>query len=489
MDISRAFDRVWHKGLMVKLENNGIKGNLLNWFHNYLSGRLQRVTFNGVQSQLMPINAGVLQGSILGPILFLLYINDITHDQICNNNLFADDASVMETNDSFQTTIDNITLELSRIERWGAKWLITFSIPKTVFMIFSSKPNLPAVQPLIFCGGNLRQVESHTHLGMTLTRNLDWTLHINSILAKAYQRLNLLKMLRKILPREILVTLYFSMTRSILDYGCQVYCSLTVADSERLEQLQYRAGLIITGGIQGTSYQNVLNELGWSTLSERRLYFQASLMYKVVHGLCPVFFQNCIMDREPRNLRVSLRNADHLQIPRFRLRKTEKSFRVSSIRLWNSLPRSLRRSPSLLSFKLTYKKEFFPPVRRDFNVCIGPPKFSYLLYRFRLGFTTLNSDLGRRNIINDCTCACGTSPETYLHYFLECNHFNVQRNRLLHELDIILQGRVFQNPLILNRELLNILLNGITPHNKDNVKVFKAVLNFIIETRRFTGNL
>jgi hypothetical protein len=212
MDISKAFDRVWHKGLLVKLENNGIQGCFLQWIRNYLTNRSQRVVINGVRSRTLPVTSGVLQGSILGPIF-------------CTNKLFADDASIMESNRDIQTSIGKISNELTRIERWAIKWLVTFNIPKTVYMVFSNKPIPSNVRPFFFCGDYLKSTDTHTHLGVTLTHNLNWNPHINSILTKSYQRLNMLRLLSKPVPRQTLITLYYTMIGSILDYGCVVYCS------------------------------------------------------------------------------------------------------------------------------------------------------------------------------------------------------------------------------------------------------------------------
>jgi uncharacterized protein YuzB (UPF0349 family) len=213
----------------------------------------------------MKIEAGVPQGSVLCPILFLIYINDISEGSFCPTNIFADDASLMECNESLLVSVEIVSNDLARIERWAAKWLITFNLVKTVSMIFSNKNNPPLVPQIMFYGRFIQQVDSHCHLGMTFTKNLNWNQHVDNVLRKTNQRL------------------YFPLARhsmilSVIDYGCQVYCGLTAADVNRLEQLHYRAGIIITGSIKNSSYAKIVTELGWTTLSERRNYVQACLM-------------------------------------------------------------------------------------------------------------------------------------------------------------------------------------------------------------------
>jgi hypothetical protein len=172
------------------------------------------------------------------------------------------------------------------------------------------------------------------------------------------------------------------MILSVIDYGCQVYYGLIAADVNRLEQLHYRAGMIITGSIKNSSYAKILTELGWTTLSERRNYFQACLMYKIVNGL-----KNLILNRRPaHHLRMNLRNADHLPVPRFRLKTFKINFKVSGIRLWNTLPRNMRNCSTTGSFKHDYKIVHFPKGRPELG--FGSRRAVQLLCRFRLGYTT-----------------------------------------------------------------------------------------------------
>ena len=124
-DISKAFDRVWHAGLLTNLSSIGITGQLNNWFSNYLSGRAQRVVLGSEQSDLMPIKAGVPQGSVLGPILFLVYINDIADELECRVSLFADDNILYIFADTVDECANVLNRDLEEMENWAYTWLVT----------------------------------------------------------------------------------------------------------------------------------------------------------------------------------------------------------------------------------------------------------------------------------------------------------------------------------------------------------------------------
>ena len=138
-DISKAFDRVWHRGLLAKLYHYGIIGNLHKWFENYLTDRIQRVTIPGGSSDWVSVNAGVPQGSILGPLLFLLYINDIVHEINSSIRLFADDTSIYIIVDFPDSAAQILNIDLERIANWAAKWLVNFNANKNESMLISAK--------------------------------------------------------------------------------------------------------------------------------------------------------------------------------------------------------------------------------------------------------------------------------------------------------------------------------------------------------------
>ena len=135
-DISNAFDRVWHKGLLYKLETAGISGSLLSWFTDYLNDRLQRVVLPGGSSAWTPIKAGVPQGSILVPLLFLLYINDIVEDINSSIRLFADDTSLYIIVDGTIQAAETPNLDLEKVSLWAQQWLVTFNPAKSDLYYF-----------------------------------------------------------------------------------------------------------------------------------------------------------------------------------------------------------------------------------------------------------------------------------------------------------------------------------------------------------------
>ena len=184
-DISKAFDRVWHAGLIHKLQAVGVCGSVLKWFKNYLSNRKQRVVLPGITSDWVYILAGVPQGSILGPLLFLLYINDIVNDIGANIRLFADDTSLSIIVENPVMAAACLNTDLSKLSHWAATWLVLFNPTKTESLIFSRKLNKPLHPPLFMENQQIVEVESHKHLGVILSADCTWHKHIKYITDKA----------------------------------------------------------------------------------------------------------------------------------------------------------------------------------------------------------------------------------------------------------------------------------------------------------------
>ena len=185
-DISKAFDRVWHKGLLHKLACMGISGSLLQWFQSYLSNRRQRIVLNGVESNWADVLAGVLQGSILGPLLFLIYINDIVNNIRSSISLFADDTSIYIIIDDPQTAAFILNSDLDTINVWANDWLVDFNPTKTTSLLISHRQLSIAHPPLEMNNVILNETTSHRHLGLTFSNTCNWSDHIRRVTDTAW---------------------------------------------------------------------------------------------------------------------------------------------------------------------------------------------------------------------------------------------------------------------------------------------------------------
>ena len=226
-DISKAFDRVWHRGLLFKLESIGVSDSLLSWFKSYLADRKQRVVLPGAVSAWKYIKAGVLQGSILGPLLFLIYINDIVVDIHSSIRLFADDTSLYIVVDNPQQAANLLNADLAKIHLWASRWLVSFNPSKSESMTLSRKQNKPLHPPLNMAQLNINEVTSHKHLGLIFSDDGSWHEHIDHIKAKSWFRLNIMRKLKFQLDRKLLEIMYTSFIRPLLEYSNVVWDNCT----------------------------------------------------------------------------------------------------------------------------------------------------------------------------------------------------------------------------------------------------------------------
>ena len=343
LDVSKAFDKVWHPGLLFKLRQLGISDNLVAWIDSYLSNRSQRVIIHGQSSSWLPIEAGVPQGSILGPLLFLVYVNDLVDNITCDVRLFADDTSLLEVvNDPIETS-NHLNINLSVIHNWGKLWRVTFNALKSLSVIFSTKLVKPHHPPVRLGDSEIPAADSHIHLGITLSSNLSWHAHITRITTKASQRIALLRRFKYKLSRKALIKLYLTMVRPILEYGCVLFDNCGHGLSDLIESIQFGAAKICTGALRHTSHANLLRELGWTTLASRRKYFKLLLLYKMYHNLTPSYLSQLI---PPTINARNLRHVSSIRPINCKTNRLSKSFLRDTIKVWNNLPSDIRDSTS-----------------------------------------------------------------------------------------------------------------------------------------------
>ena len=479
LDISKAFDRVWHAGLLDKLKGSGIRGRLLLWLKSYLTDRQQRVTINGARSPWGKILAGVPQGSVLGPLLFLIFINDITHViRRCNIRLFADDTCLFIEVDEPTEAADILNQNLQQIQEWADKWLVSFSPPKTKELLISNKAPRDH-PPLVLNNERITRVKHHKHLGIYLSDNLGWKKHAEETANKANRCLGILRPLKFILDRASLETLYKSFVRPILEYADIVW---DAPDAHRhgldiLERVQTEAARIVTGATARCSTENLYKEAGWEKLSLRRRLHRSTMMFKIMTGLAPESLLQKIPNRVEARTRYRLRNRGDIQVPFTRLVSYTQSFFPTAVRLWNEFTNALTNSPSVAAFKYNYLKAT-PRPRTNPLVYRGERRVAVSHSRMRIGCSGLNADLCRELHVLDsaaCTCPSG-DDETADHYLLHCEKYRAERH-------IMITNLAQLEHLQPNCELL--LHGDPTKTLEHNTEIFKQVHQFIKTSKRF----
>ena len=281
LDTSKAFDRVWHEGLLYKLRRYGISGKLLLLMQSFLTNRKQRTALNGKTTERGAIEAGVPQGSILGPLFFLIYVNDLTDGLKCNAKLFADDTSIFTVVHDPNAAAVDLNHDLSLINLWAQKWRMSFNPDpnkQAVEMTFSKKKSPVNRPPIFFNKVPVKNVQEQKHLGIILDSKLSFASHIKAVISKSRQGIGMLRLLSKYLPRHTLDEMYKLYVRPHLDYGdviyhipqnvCEISHSVVLTNQmEKLESVQYSAALAVTGAWKGTSRDKLYGELGWESLN------------------------------------------------------------------------------------------------------------------------------------------------------------------------------------------------------------------------------
>ena len=225
IDLQKAFDTVNHSILLQKLEHYGIRGVTLDWFTSYLSGRKQYVSVNGHTSAKLEITCGVPQGSVLGPLLFLIYINDLPNvSKYLSFYLFADDTNIYFKSHDLAHLQKIMNRELKKVRKWLDGNRLSLNIDKTNFVVFHS-PHKKIDDPVVIRFGRkkIRRENCVKFLGILLDSNLSWKYHVNELSKKLSRTIGIFYKIRHFVPLEILKILYYSLFFSFVSYGISVW--------------------------------------------------------------------------------------------------------------------------------------------------------------------------------------------------------------------------------------------------------------------------
>lgn len=338
MDFSKAFDKVPHKRLISKLSWLGITGPTLSWISDFLHDRTQRVLLEGETSTPRPVTSGVPQGTVLGPILFLAYINDLPSSiKHSNIRLFADDCvlykQILSPSDS-----DLLQQDLSAVQDWETTWLMEFNVDKC-FTMRCTHSKKPIPNDYWLHSKPLQLVEDTKYLGVTLANDLTWRKHISKTVGQASKTLNFLNRTLKITSTKTKAQAYKALVRPKLEYASSVWDPHHKVWIDALERVQNRAARFATNRWHNTSsVTNMKEHLGWEPLQARRKVTRLIMFYKINFNLVyihlPTYFQ-----LSSNTLRTH--HSFHYMIPAVNKDCLKFSFYHRTIRDWNSLPSGL----------------------------------------------------------------------------------------------------------------------------------------------------
>ena len=355
LDFSKAFDLVNHSLLLQKLSAYKLSDPSLKWFESYLSNRQQVISNGQVLSKYNTVLTGVPQGSVLRPILFLLFINDLP---LCStfskSDLFADDSTIHYSDVSTTSIQHKLQFDLDQISAWCSRNKMHINISKTNAMLIGSRFRL-----LHSSGFNLslndtilKQVSSQKLLGVHIDNSLTWDIHIEKLCGSVAQRITLLSLLSKYLPRPSLVLYFTSYILPLFDYGCIIWGSTSTRNLDRLNKLLKRAARIILRADFYTPSSVLFSTLNWLTVEQRIIYHKVIMVYKSLNNLSPDYISDLLTYRsQTTNRQLRSTSNFNLHVPRFNTNYFQNSFQVSSALLWNNLPSEIRNAASLAIFK------------------------------------------------------------------------------------------------------------------------------------------
>ena len=362
IDLKKAFDTVDHDILCQKLQHYGVCQRELSWFKSYLSNRKQFCRVSGTDSKAEDITIGVPQGSCLGPLLFLIYINDLPL-AITNSNtsMYADDTSICYHSHDITQLNEAINRDLYSLEKWLEGNKLSLNVVKTRAMLISTKQKYKALQNqsqdlhLKIKGVELDTVTNTRYLGVNIDSSLDWKDHIKAISTKVSRAVGFLKYTRNFLPQDTLKTLYTGIVEPHFRYCCSVWGSCGKTDLNQLQKLQNRAARIVTNSSYDAPSKPLLQKLEWKTIVELIANETKMMVFKSLNDFGPQYMLNMFTKNSQLSERNLRNTTTDLRLPLRKSTAGQKSFSYRGAKMWNSLSTECKETRSLRVFKSLLK--------------------------------------------------------------------------------------------------------------------------------------
>lgn len=347
LDFRKAFDKVPHKRLLKKLWGYGIRGKVYSWVKEFLSDRSQKVVVNGRQSKTAKVTSGIPQGSVLGPILFLVFINDLPDTIIACMKLFADDAKIFGRVNTIRQA-ETVQTSLNNAVDWARIWKMNYHLKKCKHLHIGNHDinyqyKMETEQESII----VEKVTTEKDLGVTIDTSLKFSEHINNKVNKANRNVGLIFRTFTFMDPEMFLNLYKSIVRPHLEYAATIWSPMFKKDKVIIENVQRRATRLVKS-IQHLSYPERLRSLGLPSLEYRRDRADLIQVYKILHDIDKVdkdklFTRSTYTSTRGHSLKLFKK--------RFRLQIRANFFSNRVVENWNSLSEDIVNTPSLNAFK------------------------------------------------------------------------------------------------------------------------------------------
>ena len=358
LDIKKAFVSINHGILLNKMKKRfGISSIELKWFESYLTNREQQCSINEQLSSKKTITCGVPQGSILGPLLFLLYINDLPE---CLRSttpcMYADDTQIFSSSyDANELTI-KLNSDLAHVRNWLIENNLKLQMhpSKSKFMFIGSSYNLNnknTEKPVVVNNIPVSRTDTHKCLGVQVDEKLSWDSHIDMIYKKVSAGIGAMRRIKPFVPVDTLEKVYKSLVQPYFEYCSPPWDNYGKLLKDKLQRFQSLAARVLTGANYDIRSADIIQTLSWDTLDAKRLRAKSTLMYKILNDDTAPNLMNSFVRRNADQTDYHLRNsATDLTIPKPKRKFLKRTFKYSGAMPWNQLPNEAKLAESIYSF-------------------------------------------------------------------------------------------------------------------------------------------
>lgn len=361
LDLSKAFDCIDHNILLSKLEHYGIHGIVLQWFKSYLENRTQYTSMENSMSDELFMQVGVPQGSVLGPLLFLIFINDLEYVSTrLFSIIFADDTNLFISGNDIDEMNREINSEMSKVYNWFSANKLVLNLEKTCYMIFKPKNKQICDSAIKNFVGNyeIQRVNCTKFLGIQIDANLTWKEHVDDICIKISRTIGVMNRLKETIPQRILITLYNTMILPYISYCNIIWGNCALNLLHRILVLQKRAIRIINNVPPLAHTDLLFTKFKVLKVKDINKLQIAIFMYSYFSNRLPQTFKNIFTSNSAIHSH-STRISKNIRLPLYKYNFSRTTIKYTGAKNWNRMTTELKNSKSLSQFKYKYKNFLF----------------------------------------------------------------------------------------------------------------------------------